>query len=162
MKALKCKEQLHELHMITANISEENLNLEILKYMETLLYFDFQIQISFLHYIPIQHNFYAYIYISYTLCKYISSSNALLIGTTPAKIVGTLRRFPHIFSTDPPSPRYNVDLRRIFATFEVNLEHASLNQSFLPTNQHCFGGGGGREARTGRFARVTKNAMELF
>ena len=27
--------------------------------------------------------------------------------------------------------------------FGVNLEHASLNQSFLPTNQHCFGGGGG-------------------
>ena len=31
-------------------------------------------------------------------------------ATIPAKIVGTLRRFPHIFSTDPPSPppRYNV------------------------------------------------------
>ena len=64
-------------------------------------------------------------------------------ATIPAKIVGTLRRFPHIFSTEPPStPRYSADLRRIFATFGVNLEHASLNQSFLPTNQHCFGGRG--------------------
>ena len=32
--------------------------------------------------------------------------------------------------------------------FGVNLEHASLNQSFLPTNQHCFRGeGGGRRER---------------
>ena len=83
-------------------------------------------------------------------------------ATIPAKIVGTLRRFPHIFSTDPPSPQYTVELRRIFATFGVKLECASLDQPFLPTNQHCFGKEGGREARTGRFARITKNAMELF
>ena len=39
--------------------------------------------------------------------------------------------------------------RRIFATFGVNLEHESLDQSFLPTNQHCFGGreGGRREGK---------------
>ena len=62
-----------------------------------------------------------------------------------------------------PHPRYNVDLQIIFATFGVNLEHASLDQSFLPANQHCFGREGreGRKARTGRFARVTNNAMEL-
>ena len=73
----------------------------------------------------------------------------ILHPTIPAKIVGTLRRFLQIFSTDPlpPPPRYNVELRRIFATFGVNLEHASLDQSFLLTNQHCFGGkeGGRRE-----------------
>ena len=31
-------------------------------------------------------------------------SLSLLVATIPARIVGTRRRFPHIFSTDPPSP----------------------------------------------------------
>ena len=61
-------------------------------------------------------------------------------ATILAKIVGTLRRFLTFSLLVHPPPQYNVELWSIFAVFRVNLDHTSLDQSFLPTNQHCSGG----------------------
>ena len=85
--------------------------------------------------------------------------------TIPAKIVGPLWRFLHIFSPDPPTPppvqcwtmKYFCRLSSKFGPHNFRL--------VLPTYKSTsfWGGGrkGGREARTGRSARATENTIGL-
>ena len=89
-------------------------------------------------------------YNSYISCHSIFSSVKCEEITPLQSRPKQLERFADFYTlslllTHPPSN--NVESRRIFATFGVNLEHASLDQPFLPTNQHWFGGrkGGRRE-----------------